>query len=181
MIKEPINLSISELSEINTNEIGILNVPDTELQSQINLLYVMLNTQQGEKVMDYEFGVPFTSQLFEQYHISSEQMFELNLSEIIKSKAKKYFPNFSLLTLESYFEGIANSESQIMIIKCLWSYLDKFKFNSISVVDANNKMGSLISPIEFVGENEDNESADVVTSKAINNIVNLLKQHILIN
>jgi len=119
MIKEPIDLSLSSISQINTNQIGILNVPDTELQSQINLLYIMLNTQNGEKVMDYEFGVPFTSKMFEQYNTSTEELFELELSQTLKEKITRYFPNFSLLSLESYFEGLIVEQNQILIIKCL--------------------------------------------------------------
>ena len=178
MIKEPIDLSLSSISQINTNQIGILNVPDTELQSQINLFYVMLNTQNGEKIMDYEFGVPFTSKMFDQYNSSNEDLFEIELSQLLSEKTAKYFPNFSLLNLESYYEGLTNEENQILIIKCLWAYLDKFKFNSISIISINNKMGSLISPIEnFDGEKTN--ASDILSSKMIVNIINTIQQQFI--
>jgi len=178
MIKEPIDLSLSSISQINTNQIGILNVPDTELQSQINLLYIMLNTQNGEKVMDSEFGVPFTSKMFEQYNTSAEELFELDLSQTLKEKIARYFPNFSLLSLESYFEGLTVEQNQILIIKCLWSYLDKFKFNSISVVNINDKMGSLISPIENFDGQKTN-TTDVLSNKMIINVINTIQQQLI--
>jgi len=77
--------------------------------------------------MDYEFGVPFTSKMFDQYNSSNEDLFEIELSQLLSEKTAKYFPNFSLLNLESYYEGLTNEENQILIIKCLWAYLDKFK------------------------------------------------------
>lgn len=170
---EPQNLE--ELSEVQPNQIGILSVPDTEFQSKVNLLYILMNTQQGEKVMDYNFGVPFTSHtLAEQYSFSNTEAFEYFLISVLEKKIDEYFPEFTLLNLESYVENSYNKKTSSLIIKCLWSYVNKWKFNSISVVKPNDKMGTTFSNIEQL-ELDETLTNDVVSNKMMINIINNIK------
>ena len=170
---EPQNLE--ELDEVQPNRIGILNIPDTELESKINLLYIMMNTQQGERVMNYDFGVPFTSQtLSEQYSFSNTEAFEYYLISTLEKKIEDYFPEFTLINLESYVENNFDERTGSLIIKCLWSYIGKWKFNSISVIKPNDKMGTTFSGVEQL-ELSGIETTDVVSNKMITNIINNIK------
>jgi len=46
-----------ELNLISPNKIGLIDPPDTEFESQIHLLYTMLNTLEGEMVYNESFGM----------------------------------------------------------------------------------------------------------------------------
>jgi len=117
MINEP--KTIDEFKQIEINKIGILNVPDTELESILNLFYVFLNTQQGEKIMDYDFGVPFTSLLFNQYSYLNSVNFDNELITFLEEKVKYYFPYFRLLDLETIAErDLLGDQISKLIIKC---------------------------------------------------------------
>ena len=116
MISEP---TLSELPNLKINTIGILNIPDTEFESKINLLYVLLNTQEGEKVMDYDFGIKLTSQTFESLNVTNLETFEFQLIEMIKSKVSKYIPDFELSDLEAFIEGNFSGPNSSLIIKCI--------------------------------------------------------------
>jgi len=166
--------TLSELSNTKVNGIGILNIPDTEFESKLSLLYILLNTQEGEKIMDYDFGIKLTSQTFESINVANLEAFEFELIEMIKNKVTKYIPDFELSDLEAFIEGNFSGPNGALIIKCLWVYRKKWMFNSFSVVKPNNKFGTLLSTVTQYEINVGSPS-DVVSRKIMTNIVNNIK------
>ncbi len=54
MIKEPQD---TDLSKIVPNKLYTITQPDSEFESKLNLLYVLLNSRAGELVYDSDFGI----------------------------------------------------------------------------------------------------------------------------
>jgi len=54
MIKEPLE---TELNSIDPNKLNILSSPKTEFESKLSLLYVLLNSREGELIYKKDFGV----------------------------------------------------------------------------------------------------------------------------
>lgn len=163
-----------ELNLVDSNNVGILNIPDTEFESKVNLLNILLNTQEGELVMNHEFGINLTSLSFELYNYNNNEAFEFQLINLFKTKANQFVPEFQLIDLESHVESNFSEKNGSIIVKILWIYNNKFKFNTLSVIKQNNKFATILSNVDLYDDNTQ-EPKDVITKKMLINIVNDLK------
>jgi len=117
MKSEPEN--IEEMKNIISNKVGILVVPDTEFESKLNLLYIMLNTSNGELVNDYEFGVDFTSKMYDIMNTENND-FEFQIINTLKTRTKKYLPDMKLIDIETHLTSNNLSDpSASLVVKCL--------------------------------------------------------------
>jgi hypothetical protein len=171
---EPLN---SELTEVGPNNPGILIVPDSEFESKINLLFVLLNTREGERVLDKGFGLTWDSALFEQYNVNDIEATEVYISTMVMEKIDKYLPDFKLSDIEIVVDGDYGSRSGSMIIRMHWVYRDKWQFESFSVVELNNKFGSLLSNVSLYENTGQGES--IVTKRIMVNIINTIKADLM--
>lgn len=172
---EPENLE--EIKNIVSNKVGILVVPDTELESKLNLLYVIMNTSNGELVNDYEFGIDFTNRMHDIMNTENND-FEFQIMDILKIKTKKYLPDITLVDIETHLtSNNLSNPSASLVVKCLWSYRDKYSFNSISVIKTNDKFGSLLSNVVQYEQSNDKPS-DVISRKVMVNMINTIMEQL---
>lgn len=166
-----------ELNLISPNKIGLIDPPDTEFESQIHLLYTMLNTLEGEMVYNESFGMNWASVLPKNYSDSSLRNFEYEVIQLLNDKCKFYLSNFNIIKAEAQNTFDDLNEKSNLIVLTQWLYKNKFTFSSVTIIKWNDKFGTLLSDIKPWAEDQNNRSSPM-SSQILSNMINLLNSYL---
>jgi hypothetical protein len=95
---------------------------------------------------------------------------EYQALEILNSKMKKYFPDFSVVNAEAQLSTNLNYDESGVVILLEWSYANKFGTTSITLIKWNNQYGTLFGDVYVYNPNSKGSQSGI-SSKVINNII----------
>jgi hypothetical protein len=174
MIKEPLE---TDLKNIDPNKLNILSPPKTEFESKLSLLYVLLNSREGELIYKKDFGINWTSILPENMTDDQLKSFEYQVVEILNGKLKTYLPEFRVKNVEAYIaENVAKSEAGIVVM-LTFIYNNKFVTDSITLIKWNDQFGTLFGNVRKWSP-QDNESSDGISNRVIMNLIDTISEQL---
>lgn len=174
MIKEPLE---TDLKNIDPNKLNILSPPKTELESKLSLLYVLLNTREGELVYNKDFGINWTSILPENMTDDQLKSFEYQVIEIVNEKLRSHLPEFKVKNVEAYVAENVNKNEAGVIVMLTFIYNNKFVTDSITLIKWNDKFGTLFGNVRKWSP-QDNETSDGMSNRVILNIIDAINEQL---
>jgi len=174
MIKEPLD---SELALIDPNKLNVLNPPKTELESKLSLLYVMLNTREGEWIYNNDFGINWTSILPENMTDEGIRSFEYSVVEVVNEKLKKYIPDFRVKDVEAYVATNVTYVESGVVVMMTFLYNNKFVTDSITLIKWNSQFGTLFGNVRKWSPQE-GDSGNGLGNRVILNLIDTINEQL---
>lgn len=174
MIKEPLE---TDLKNIDPNKLNILSPPKTEFESKLSLLYVLLNSREGELIYNKDFGINWTSILPENMTDDQLKSFEYQVIEILNAKLKTYLPEFKVKNVEAYVATNVTQVESGVVVMLTFVYNNKFVTDSITLIKWNDQFGTLFGNVRKWLPN-DNESSDGISNRVILNLIDAINEQL---
>jgi len=99
------------VNQVIINKDGIFNTPNTILESKLNLLFILMNTNKGQMVMNYDFGLNIESYLFDTYNADSASLKNDIINDIESVVADNISDNFKIKNIDAMIDGDYDSRA----------------------------------------------------------------------
>jgi hypothetical protein len=167
------------VNQVIINKDGIFNTPNTILESKLNLLFILMNTNKGQMVMNYDFGLNIESYLFDTYNADSASLKNDIINDIESVVADNISDNFKIKNIDAMIDGDYDSRADYIFFNIVWNIENKYLTESVSVFklnDISNSFKTYFTTLQEYDPNEKmNKDYEMLTNEALIDAINLIK------